>query len=34
MADVKEQYKKIMEKMSKDIGNQKRQKQTGGVYNG
>ena len=34
MADVKEEYKKIMEKMSKYIGNQKRHRQTGGVYYG
>ncbi len=31
MADVKEEYKKIMEKISKDIGNQKRHRKTGGV---
>ncbi len=30
MANVKEQYEKIMEKLSKGIGNQKRHRQIGG----
>jgi hypothetical protein len=32
MKDVREEYKKIMEKSSKDTGNQRRQ--SGGDYNG
>ena len=34
MANAKEQYEKIMEELSKDIGNQKWHRQIGGIHNG
>ena len=34
MANAKEQYEKIMEELSKDIGNQKWLRQIGGICNG